>query len=249
MVQIHGLTWLYVVSTVAEFGDSDSLTVGEPAIAIGSPLGSDYATTVTQGIISGLNRSVSVDIDGDSTYDWVANVIQTDAAINPGNSGGALLNAAGQVIGINSMKVSDSSVEGMGFAIPANDVQTIIAELEANGQVIRPELGVSMVDLNRVSLEYQSQTLKLPTDVTEGVYIAEVAVGSAAEAAGLQADDVIVGFNGEPVTDSASFRQALYSQEPTASVEISYFRNGELQETTVQLQVQESSSAASTVTE
>lgn len=238
-----------VVSTVAEFGDSDSLTVGEPAIAIGSPLGSDYATTVTQGIISGLNRSVSVDIDGDSTYDWVANVIQTDAAINPGNSGGALLNAAGQVIGINSMKVSDSSVEGMGFAIPANDVQTIIAELEANGQVIRPELGVSMVDLNRVSLEYQSQTLKLPTDVTEGVYIAEVAVGSAAEAAGLQADDVIVGFNGEPVTDSASFRQALYSQEPTASVEISYFRNGELQETTVQLQVQESSSAASAVTE
>lgn len=230
-----------VVTTVAEFGDSDSLKVGEPAIAIGSPLGSEYATTVTQGIISGLNRSVAVDIDGDGTSDWVANVIQTDAAINPGNSGGALLNAAGQVIGINSMKVSSDQVEGMGFAIPASQVQTIIAELEENGEIVRPELGVSMVDLNRVSLDYQSQNLQLPDDVDGGIYIAEVVVGSAAEAAGLQADDVVVEFAGEAVSDSASLRQVLYQQESDASVEVSFYRNGELQTTTVQLQPQDSS--------
>lgn len=230
-----------VVTTVAEFGNSDSLKVGEPAIAIGSPLGSEYATTVTQGIISGLDRSVAVDIDGDGTSDWVANVIQTDAAINPGNSGGALLNAAGQVIGINSMKVSSDQVEGMGFAIPASQVQTIIAELEGNGEIVRPELGVSMVDLNRVSLDYQSQNLQLPDDVDGGVYIAEVVVGSAAEAAGLQADDVVVEFSGEAVTDSASLRQVLYQQKSDASVEVSFYRNGELQTTTVQLQPQDSS--------
>ena len=233
-----------VVTTVAEFGDSDSLKVGEPAIAIGSPLGSEYATTVTQGIISGLDRSVAVDINGDGTSDWVANVIQTDAAINPGNSGGALLNAAGQVIGINSMKVSSDQVEGMGFAIPAGEVQTIIGELEANGEIVRPELGVSMVDLNRVSLDYQSQNLQLPDDVEGGVYIAEVVAGSGAEAAGLQADDVVVEFAGEAVTDSASLRQILYQQESDASVEVSFYRNGELQTTTVQLQPQNSSTVS-----
>lgn len=233
-----------VVSTVAEFGDSESLKVGEPAIAIGSPLGSEYATTVTQGIVSGLDRSVPVDIDGDGISDWVANVIQTDAAINPGNSGGALLNAAGQVIGINSMKVSSDQVEGMGFAIPAAQVQTIISQLEANGEVVRPELGVSMVDLNRVSLEYQEQNLQLPDDLEGGVYIAEVVVGSAAEAAGLQADDVIVEFAGEPVSDSATLRQVLYQQDPEASVEVSFYRDGELQTATVQLQPQDSSTEA-----
>lgn len=233
-----------VVTTVAEFGDSGSLKVGEPAIAIGSPLGSEYATTVTQGIISGLDRSVAVDTDGDGTSDWVANVIQTDAAINPGNSGGALLNAAGQVIGINSMKVSSDEVEGMGFAIPSAEVQTIIAQLEENGEIVRPELGVSMVDLNRVSLDYQSQNLQLPDDVDGGVYIAEVVAGSAAEAAGLQADDVVVEFAGEAVTDSASLRQVLYQQESDASVEVSFYRNGELQTTTVQLQPQNSSTVS-----
>ncbi|MEY8370069.1 S1C family serine protease [Aerococcaceae bacterium 50-4] len=232
-----------VVTTVAEFGDSESLKVGEPAIAIGSPLGSEYATTVTQGIISGLDRSVPVDIDGDGTSDWVANVLQTDAAINPGNSGGALLNAAGQVIGINSMKVSSDQVEGMGFAIPAAEVQSIISELEANGEIVRPELGVSMVDLNRVSLDYQGQNLQLPDDVDNGVYIAEVSAGSAAEAAGLQADDVVVEFAGEPVNGSASLRQVLYQQKSDASVEVSFYRDGELQTTTVQLKPQESSAA------
>ena len=220
-----------VVTTVAEFGNSDSLKVGEPAIAIGSPLGSEYATTVTQGIISGLDRSVPVDIDGDGTSDWVANVIQTDAAINPGNSGGALLNAAGQVIGINSMKVSSDQVEGMGFAIPAGEVQTIIGELEANGEIVRPELGVSMVDLNRVSLDYQSQNLQLPDDVDGGVYVAEVSAGSAAEAAGLQADDVIVELQVKLLRIQHR-TSSLVPAKSDASIEVSFYRNGELQTAT-----------------
>ena len=108
------------VSTVAEFANSDDVQVGQTAIAIGSPLGSEFATSVTQGIVSATNRSVATDVDGDGQEDWVVTAIQTDAAINPGNSGGALINSAGQVIGINSMKISKSSVEGMGFAIPSN---------------------------------------------------------------------------------------------------------------------------------
>lgn len=137
------------VTAVASFGDSDAVNVGEPAIAIGSPLGTEFATSVTQGIISAKNRSVSTDVDSDGIIDWDVTALQTDAAINPGNSGGALINIAGQVIGINSMKISDSNVEGMGFAIPSNDVLTIINELERNGEIVRPILGVSMLDLSR----------------------------------------------------------------------------------------------------
>ena len=118
------------VSTVAEFANSDEVKAGQTAIAIGSPLGSEFATSVTQGIVSANNRPVPTDVDGDGQQDWIVNAIQTDAAINPGNSGGALINSAGQVIGINSMKISKSSVEGMGFAIPSNEVVNIINELE-----------------------------------------------------------------------------------------------------------------------
>ena len=127
-----------------------------------SPLGTEFATSVTQGIISAKNRSVSTDVDSDGIVDWDVTALQTDAAINPGNSGGALINIAGQVIGINSMKISDSNVEGMGFAIPSNDVLSIINELEQNGEIIRPILGVSMLDLSQISASQQSSVLALP---------------------------------------------------------------------------------------
>lgn len=111
------------VKKVAELGDSGTLKVGEPAIAIGNPLGLEFSRTVTQGIISSLNRSMPVDINEDGQDDWELDVLQTDAAINPGNSGGALVNIKGQVIGINTMKISKTGVEGLGFAIPINDVK------------------------------------------------------------------------------------------------------------------------------
>lgn len=223
------------VTAVASFGDSDAVNVGEPAIAIGSPLGTEFATSVTQGIISAKNRSVSTDVDSDGIVDWDVTALQTDAAINPGNSGGALINIAGQVIGINSMKISDSNVEGMGFAIPSNDVLTIINELEQNGEIIRPILGVSMLDLSQISASQQSSVLALPEDVTEGVVIAEVQALSAAELGGLEQYDVITEMNGEAVTSIVDLRKILYALEVGTDVEISYYREGTLQSTTVTL--------------
>ena len=223
------------VTAVASFGDSDAVNVGEPAIAIGSPLGTEFATSVTQGIISAKNRSVSTDVDGDGIVDWDVTALQTDAAINPGNSGGALINIAGQVIGINSMKISDSDVEGMGFAIPSNDVLTIINELEQNGEIIRPILGVSMLDLFQISASQQSSVLSLPEDVTAGVVIAEVQALSAAELGGLEQYDVITEMNGEAVTSIVDLRKILYALEVGTDVEISYYREGTLQSTTVTL--------------
>jgi serine protease Do len=223
------------VTAVASFGDSDAVNVGEPAIAIGSPLGTEFATSVTQGIISAKNRSVSTDVDSDGIVDWDVTALQTDAAINPGNSGGALINIAGQVIGINSMKISDSDVEGMGFAIPSNDVLTIINELEQNGEIIRPILGVSMLDLSQISASQQSSVLTLPEDVTAGVVIAEVQALSAAELGGLEQYDVITEMNGEAVTSIVDLRKILYALEVGTDVEIAYYRGGTLQSTTVTL--------------
>lgn len=216
------------VTTVAEFGDSDALTVGEPALAIGSPLGTNYASSVTSGIISAKNRSVPVDIDANGEVDWEMTAIQTDAAINPGNSGGALVNIAGQVIGINSMKISTDTVEGMGFAIPSNDVVDIIAELEANGEVIRPVLGISLLDLSQISEQQQSTVLQLPDDINSGVVVAQVQSGSAAEQGGMKQYDVIVGFNGEEITDTIELRQAIYGTEVGQEVEIEVYQDGEL---------------------
>ncbi|EUJ46647.1 serine protease [Listeria rocourtiae FSL F6-920] len=185
------------VTKIAEFGNSDSLKVGETAIAIGSPLGTEFAGTVTEGIVSGLNRTVPVDTNGDGTEDWEAEVIQTDAAINPGNSGGALVNIEGQVIGINSMKISTENVEGIGFAIPSNTVEPIIAQLEKNGEVERPSLGVTLRDVDTIPEVQQQQILKLPENVDYGAMVQQVVASSAAEKAGLKQYDVIVEMNGK----------------------------------------------------
>ena len=217
------------IGVVAEFGNSDNLNVGEPAIAIGSPLGTEFATSVTQGIISATERTVETDIDGDGVVDWDVTAIQTDASINPGNSGGALINITGQVIGINSMKIADSNVEGMGFAIPSNDVVHIISELEQHGEVIRPVLGVSMLDLTQVSVSQQQAILKVPADVTSGVVVADVQPVSAAEAAGIEQYDIIVEIAGEEVNNMVELRKVLYSLEVGSTVSISFYRDGELQ--------------------
>lgn len=224
------------VDASLEFGDSDNLTVGEPAIAIGSPFGTEFASSVTSGIISGIGRTVPVDTNSDGEYDWEMTALQTDAAINPGNSGGPLINIAGQVIGINSMKISSSTVEGMGFAIPSNDALDIINQLEQNGEVIRPYLGVTMTDLSLVSRTQRADELNLPEDVSEGVVITRVANNGPGSEAGLEPTDVIVGFNGEPVTDSVTLRQLIYTTEVGEQVEIEYYRNGEPRVSTLEMQ-------------
>lgn len=210
-----------------EFGDSDNLKVGEPAIAIGSPLGTEFASSVTSGIISGIGRTVPVDTTGDREYDWEMTAIQTDAAINPGNSGGPLVNISGQVVGINSMKISSATVEGMGFAIPSNDAVEIINQLEQDGEVIRPHLGITMIDLAYISKEQKVEELKLDENLEEGIVVTRVATGSSAAQAGIQPRDVIVGFDGEEVSNSVRLRQLLYTTEVGKTVEIEYYRDGQ----------------------
>ena len=222
------------VTTVAEFANSDDVQVGQTAIAIGSPLGSEFATSVTQGIVSATNRSVATDVDGDGQEDWVVTAIQTDAAINPGNSGGALINSAGQLIGINSMKISKSSVEGMGFAIPSNEVASIIKQLEMDGKITRPALGISMVNLSSVN-ERVIEQLNLPKDVRNGVVIAEVMANGSAKAAGLQAYDVIVEMDGQKIQGIQNLRKVLYSHKVGDKMEVTYYRNGQKQTTTISL--------------
>lgn len=222
------------VTTVAEFANSDEVKAGQTAIAIGSPLGTEFATSVTQGIVSAKDRSVPTDVDGDGKQDWVVTAIQTDAAINPGNSGGALVNAAGQVIGINSMKISKTSVEGIGFAIPSNEVVSIINQLEKSGKVIRPVLGISMVDLTSVSSQGRQQ-LALSNDVKEGVVVADVQDDSSASKGGLKQYDVITEIDGKPIKGVQTLRKALYSKTVGSSMEVTYYRNGKKQTTTMQL--------------
>lgn len=216
------------VLTVAELGDSSTLRVGEPAIAIGNPLGMKFSRTVTQGIISSLERSMPMDFDGDGQDDWELDVLQTDAAINPGNSGGALVNIHGQVIGINTLKISKSGIEGLGFALPINDVKKIVSELMENGKLERAYLGVTPYDLTNVPRYNWKETLNLPDEVTAGVVIRnEVGKFSPAGVAGLRQYDVIVKMDNKDITNGAQLRKFLtLNKKPDESVEITYYRDG-----------------------
>lgn len=225
------------VKTTAEFGDSDAVKLGEPAIAIGSPLGSIYANSVTQGIISGKDRNITS--QSESGQPVQINAIQTDAAINPGNSGGPLVNAAGQVIGINSIKIASAasgvSAEGMGFSIPSNDVVEIISQLETNKKVSRPMLGVKMSDLAAVSAEQQEKILKLPTDLKSGVIVREVTAASPAEKAGLKQYDVIVAMDDKEIENVSDLQSALYKKKVGDSLKVTFYRESDKKTTTVEL--------------
>lgn len=230
------------VTDTIEFANSDDILVGSIAIAIGSPLSStEFASTVTQGIVSGLNRSLPVDTDGDGTSDWEMNLLQTDAAINPGNSGGALVNSKGQLIGISSSKIASNQVEGMGFAIPSNDVQDIIQRLETDGQVIRPVLGTSTYNLNYFATETRVNDFGLAEDMTDGVVVAEVAPNSSADNAGIQQLDIITAINGETVTDGQSLRQLLYQYQVGDTVSLTVIRDGEEIQVDTTLEAQQTS--------
>ena len=230
------------VETVATFGDSSALKVGEPAIAIGSPLGSDYANSVTQGIISSLNRQVTSQNDSGETVS--INAIQTDAAINPGNSGGPLINVDGQVVGINSSKIASTSestssvsVEGMGFAIPSNDVVEIINQLEADGKVVRPALGIRTIDLSSITSQQQEQILKVPSSVTAGVVVYSVNNATPAEQAGLQQYDVITKVDDTEISSTTDLQSALYKHKVGDTITLTFYRGDEEKTATVELSV------------
>ena len=222
------------VTTVAEFGDSDQLTVGETAIAIGSPLGSEYANTVTQGIVSSLNRNVSLKSEDGQAISTKA--IQTDTAINPGNSGGPLINIQGQVIGITSSKIATNggtSVEGLGFAIPSNDAINIINQLEKNGKVTRPALGIQMVNLSNLSSS-DLQRLNVPSSVTAGVVVRSVITSMPANGH-LQQYDVITKVDDKAISSTTELQSALYSHSIGDNMTITYYRNGKEETTTIKL--------------
>ena len=212
---------------VATLGSSDTLKVGESCIAIGNALG--YGQSVTTGVISALNREVSVS-DSSSSNNYTAELIQTDAAINPGNSGGALLNTAGEVIGINSVKYSDTSVEGIGYAIPMDTAKPIIEELITKEKVDESNsayLGITGVDVT----SDVAKTYNMPT----GVYVAQVMEGAAAEQAGIQKGDIITKFDGKDVTsmEELSSNMQYYAAGTTVDVVIERSSNGQYEEQTI----------------
>ena len=212
---------------VATLGDSDSLTVGEPAIAIGNSLG--YGQSVTTGVISALNRNIQLSDGTDGTF------IQTDAAINPGNSGGALLNMKGEVVGINSNKIGGSAVEGMGYAIPISAASPIIAELmlkETKNKVAEEERGYLGISGISVTQEV-SEAYGMP----EGVYISQVYENTAAAAAGLRIGDIIVEFDGDKISSMDALQRELefYAQGDTVDVTVMTPGAGGYESRTVQL--------------
>ena len=222
------------VTTVAEFGDSSKLTVGETAIAIGSPLGSEYANTVTQGIVSSLDRNVSLKSEDGQAISTKA--IQTDTAINPGNSGGPLINIQGQVIGITSSKIASNggtSVEGLGFAIPSNDAIHIIEQLEKNGKVTRPALGIQMVNLSNLNAS-DLQKLNIPGNVTSGVVVRSVQTNMPANGH-LQKYDIITKVDDNAISSTTDLQSSLYSHSIGDSMTVTYYRNGKEEKTTIKL--------------
>ncbi|MBR5227998.1 MAG: trypsin-like peptidase domain-containing protein [Clostridia bacterium] len=198
--------------TAAEFGDSEALKVGQLAVAIGNPLGQEFAGTVTGGYISGLNRSITVD----ST---VYNLIQTDAAINSGNSGGPLVDISGRVIGINTAKISATGVEGIGFAIPINDVLPIVEELIENKTIVRPFIGIGGIALD--------EDLANRNNLVEGIYIQEITKDSPAQIAGLKQGDIIVEANGTKVVSVNELNVIKNKLKVGDKIDLKVYRNKE----------------------
>ncbi len=210
--------------TKVEFGDSDALKVGDPVVAIGNPLG-ELANTLTSGIISSQRRDINID-------GTPMSVLQTDAAISPGNSGGPLINALGQVIGINSAKSAGNGVEGIGFAIPSNEAQIIINKLKSEGYVTgRAELGIT-VDAFTAEM---SRYYELP----QGVYITSVKSGSCAEKAGLKVDDIITAIDGKPIKSYSELKLLLLDKSAGDTVNLSYNRLKEAKTVSIKLDEQE----------
>jgi len=250
------------IDTVAKLGDSDKLQVGQTVIAIGNPLG--FGDTLTAGIVSSTHRVIPVSLNQDGVYDWEQEVIQTDAAINQGNSGGALVDLNGEVVGINSMKVADMGVEGLGFALPMHEAKPIIEALLKYGKVARPYIGVYTMDLS-LYLDGRAQPgtqdgakgrdgageapkgkggsadadgggapLVVPKGVKKGVIVLE-AVGPAKEA-GLQFNDLIVKLDDTPIGSTLELRKYLYDHKKIGdTLKVSFYRDGHPQTVSLKL--------------
>ena len=212
------------INSIAVMGDTSKLNVGDTLFTVGSPEGSTYAGTVTKGILSGKDRLVSVAVSNTNHYDYYMIVLQTVAAINPGNSGGPICNINGEVIGVTNMKLVDSTVEGMGFAIPIEDALIYASTLEKGEEVVRPYLGIGMCDVTDTTRLFYNKVI-LDEKITYGVVVLEIDENSAANKAKLKKGDVIIELDGEKIESLAYLRYELYKHKPGEEIEIKYIRN------------------------
>lgn len=221
---------------VASIGKSSNVKVGNTVFTVGSPMGSNYSGTVTKGILSGKDRLIETSSSTDSytTESYIVKVMQTDAAISPGNSGGPLVDLAGDVIGINSLKLVDSSVEGMGFAIPIEDTMSYVDTLAQGKKVERPILGVQILDLTN-KLLLQRYGINYDSSINEGIILVKVNGGYPASDAGLKNMDVVTKINGEKVTTTSQFKYELYKYSIGDTIEVTYVRNGKEKTTKIKL--------------
>ena len=205
-----------------EFADSDELQVGEFVLAIGNPLGLNFYGSATLGIVSSTERLVPIDMDKDGESDWFANVIQTDAAINPGNSGGALINIDGKLIGINSMKIASSQVEGIGFSIPTNIVLQVINDIEKYGEVLRPFVGIQPISISQLTKDNKES---LAVDyLTKGIYVNDVVPNSSAFRSGIKVNDIITKIDDEEIKNVTDFRYKVYQKDIGDNIKLSIIR-------------------------
>lgn len=219
------------VLQVAELGASQEHSIGDTVFTVGSPLGIDYIGTVTKGILSGKDRTIEV---ASANGSFVMEVLQTDAAINPGNSGGPLVDINGQVIGVNSLKLVQNEIEGMGFAIPIEVVNSIIDKLAKGEKIVRPMLGVEMANTTDKMILAQNN-IRLDASITSGVVIVNVIKDSPADVAGLKSQDVIIKINSTKVDNMAYFRHMLYKHNVGDEMKVTVIRNGKEKEITVKL--------------
>ena len=223
------------VKQVASIGDSKNTAVGNTVFTVGSPMGSTYVGTVTKGILSGKDRLVETSTsNGLSSESYIVKVLQTDAAISPGNSGGPLVNLAGDVIGITSLKLVDDEVEGMGFAIPIEDAMNYVEYLEQGKAIERPVVGVQILDLTNRYVLYR-YGINVPDNVDSGIYLVEVNSGYPASDGGLKAGDIITKIDGNEITSVSEFKYELYKHNIGDTIEVTYYRDGKENKTTLKL--------------
>jgi len=230
------------IKQVALIGNTENIKLGDTVFAVGAPLGDTYSGTVTKGILSGKDRLVAVSFSGNAS-DYYMKVLQTDAALNPGNSGGPLCNINGEVVGVNSLKLTEEktsvttsyNVEGMGFAIPIEDALYYAETIEKGETVKRPYIGISMLDITDSYYLWQSG-ITLPKDITKGVAILEVVSSSPAEKAGLQKGDIITKLENEDISSVAELRYELYKYSPNDNIKITYIRDNKEKNTDLKLE-------------
>lgn len=221
------------VTKIANLGNSDELEVGDTVFTVGTPISMDYVGTVTKGIVSGKERTVTIDLSNGSEF--MLDVIQTNAAINPGNSGGPLCNINGEIIGINTLKLVEDKIEGMGFAIPIEMVTAIVDRLEKGEKILRPLLGVSLMDATNFYYLAKND-IYLDDSIKNGVVVMEVEPDSVISKTDLKKGDVILKIDGVDIKNTTHFRYLLYKHQVGETIKLEYYQDGNKKEISIKLE-------------